>query len=685
MSVTSTSRSKSRRFAVAAACSTLLVLLPVAGLGPAATVHAETNVSGLAQGARGDAVRAVQQALVNQGVAVKGGVDGVFGAATASALKQFQTAKGLSATGVVDDATALALGLASSPLLGLTQGNKGDAVKLLQQKLIGAGINVPGGADGVFGAATTAALKQFQTAKGYLATGSVNEATAAALGGVTSSTPTTPPSGNAGSGANPLVGLKIGARGDAVKQLQQQLMAAGFDVVGGADGVFGVLTAQALSSFQKSAGLPSNGRADEATVTALAAAQGGGGGGGGGGAPPASSPLLGLKLGSSGDAVKQLQQALIAAGVSVRGGADGSFGPATQSALTQYQQAAGIAASGEVDQATASALASGQPVNGGNGGNGGTPTGLAGLKAGSLGDAVKQLQQQLIAAGITVRGGADGIFGPATAQALKAFQNAQGLQATGVVDDATVAALKNPKPTTQTPIPSGSTGEGYAVFGERGTRVVALQSALVQAGVTVRGGVDGDFGPSTTAAVMDFQRAKGLPITGKVSDATAAALNLAKAPAPVAPDPSAAQFSVFPVQGRCSFGDSFGFVRSGGRAHLGVDIIAPAGKLLYAVADGKITKIYGDYPGSLSGNGIQLTTADGTYYFYAHMTGIGEGIALGVPVKAGQIVGTVGATGNAGTNHLHFEVHPKGGAAINPYPLVKAIDACNVTDPRPQP
>ena len=88
---------------------------------------------------------------------------------------------------------------------------------------------------------------------------------------------------------------------------------------------------------------------------------------------------------------------------------------------------------------------------------------------------------------------------------------------------------------------------------------------------------------------------------------------------------------------------------------------------------------------TLAGNGVQLTTADGTYYFYAHMTGINTGIAVGVPVKAGQILGTIGATGDTNTNHLHFEVHPKGGTAINSYPLLKAINACNVTDPLPQP
>src|SRR5680860_457464 len=156
-------------------------------------------------------------------------------------------------------------------------------------------------------------------------------------------------------------------------------------------------------------------------------------------------------------------------------------------------------------------------------------------------------------------------------------------------------------------------------------------------------------------------------------------------PAPTAPDASSVKLAVFPVQGKCYYGDSWGYPRGGGRVHLGVDIIAPADKLIYAVADGKITKVYGDYPGSLAGNGVRLTTGDGTYFFYAHMTGVAKGIKVGAKVTAGQIVGTVGNTGNSGTPHLHFEVHPQGGAAVNPYPMVKAIDGCGTEKPLPQP
>ena len=672
--------SRSRRHVIASiSIGALLALGPM--VPTAMPVNADAPavaVTGLSRGARGDAVKSVQSALVNQGLEVAGGVDGIFGPGTESALKTFQKQQGLNATGVVDDATALALGLASSSLLGLTQGNRGDAVKKLQRRLVAAGITVSGGVDGIFGPGTQTAVKTFQKQQGYSPTGVVNAATAAALEAIDASSPapddespdvTDEPATDASSSSS-LVGLKIGARGDLVKDLQRTLMSAGFTVVGGADGIFGALTANALKSFQNANGLKTSGVVNAATAKVLSTI----GNTDSEHDPSASNPFVGLQYGSIGADVKALQTALMGAGISLRGGADGVFGTATQAAVKEFQASQGLSQTGKVNSKTASAISSGAKVTG--------ASPLTGLKAGALGNTVKSLQQALIDAGITVRGGADGIFGPATANAVKEFQKSQGLEATGIVDAKTAAALADPKqPTTQEPAAEG----GFAVYGEKGERVIALQSALVKAGVTLRGGVDGDFGGGTSAAVMDFQRANGLSVTGKVSDATAAKLGLSRMPEPTAPDPSTVDLEVFPVQGRCYFGDSWGFSRGGGRVHLGVDIIAPEGKLLYAAADGTITKIYTDYPGSLSGNGVRLTMADGTYFFYAHMVEVADGIDVGTKVKAGQIVGRVGNTGNSGTPHLHFEVHPQGGAAVNPYPLVKAIDACGTEKPLPQP
>jgi LysM repeat protein len=132
----------------------------------------------------------------------------------------------------------------------------------------------------------------------------------------------------------------------------------------------------------------------------------------------------------------------------------------------------------------------------------------------------------------------------------------------------------------------------------------------------------------------------------------------------------------FPVDGACWYTDTWHAPRSGGRLHEGVDIGAAGGTPLLAVADGKIAKLYTERPDWKGGNAIRLTAADGTYFFYGHLQAFAEGIGVGVPVTAGQVIGYVGKTGNAGVNHLHFEAHPGGGAAVNPYPVVKAVNAC---------
>jgi murein DD-endopeptidase MepM/ murein hydrolase activator NlpD len=130
---------------------------------------------------------------------------------------------------------------------------------------------------------------------------------------------------------------------------------------------------------------------------------------------------------------------------------------------------------------------------------------------------------------------------------------------------------------------------------------------------------------------------------------------------------------VFPVDDPHDFIDSFGFPRSGGRSHQGADIFAPRGTALFAVERGVVTNMGTN---SLGGIKLWLHGESGTQYYYAHLQGFAPGITDGTVVNAGDLVGFVGDTGNArGTPpHLHFEIHPNGGPAVNPAPLLFVVD-----------
>jgi peptidoglycan hydrolase-like protein with peptidoglycan-binding domain len=399
-------------------------------------------------------------------------------------------------------------------------------------------------------------------------------------------------------------------------------------------------------------------------------------------------------MGESGPEVTRMQQAIVARGFTIKGGIDGSFGSATQVALKSLQKVAGFAPTGKLDAKTAKflGLVDVAPLSKSN-----FPT------VGSSGDAVWSLQQALINSGVQVKGGADGKFGLATSIALGKFQAMKGLSVTKSVDESTAIALgllaapaPAPKSTGKKTVAAASapvvapvvavapatsspiTIDSLPVRGQKSENVRILQNALINAGIEVKGGADGVFGVATSVSIGKFQSALGLNVTTALDAPTAAALGLI----PTLAELGLPSLQAFPMQGRCSFSDTWHAPRGGGRLHEGVDIIGARGLAIYAVVDGTITRMLSG--GALSGNSIRLTAPDGTYFFYAHLDGFAAGLATGQTVRAGQVIGYNGSTG-ATTAHLHFEIHPQGGAAVNPYPIVKAVDACNVTELLPQP
>jgi murein DD-endopeptidase MepM/ murein hydrolase activator NlpD len=165
----------------------------------------ESTASDLEEGSIGPRVKEVQEALIAAGAFLPGGADGVYGAATTTAITHFQQWNGLERSGVLDAATLRRLELSSgattsppssssvdassssssstsSSYGSLAQGSTGDAVVELQRALLDTGLVIRGGADGVYGLSTRRALMAFQRVNGMAETGAMSNRAAQLLG-----------------------------------------------------------------------------------------------------------------------------------------------------------------------------------------------------------------------------------------------------------------------------------------------------------------------------------------------------------------------------------------------------------------------------------------------------------------------------------------------------------------------
>jgi murein DD-endopeptidase MepM/ murein hydrolase activator NlpD len=136
---------------------------------------------------------------------------------------------------------------------------------------------------------------------------------------------------------------------------------------------------------------------------------------------------------------------------------------------------------------------------------------------------------------------------------------------------------------------------------------------------------------------------------------------------------------LIPVEGvsASQLSDTFNQARGNDRRHEALDIPATKGTHVFAVADGKVAKLFDSKPGGLTI--YQFDTSEKYAYYYAHLDRYAEGIEEGTILKRGDLIGYVGATGNAdaATPHLHFTIFELGpekkwwqGTPINPFSLL---------------
>ena len=195
--------------------------------------------------------------------------------------------------------------------------------------------------------------------------------------------------------------------------------------------------------------------------------------------------------------------------------------------------------------------------------------------------------------------------------------------------------------------------------------------------------------PATSPSTATMPSSTGTLPPGAMAPASGPDVASPIAPPPVSPTPLPAATTAtplprlaMPLSGLTAsqLRDTFNETRGGERAHEALDILAPAGTPVLAVADGHIEKLFTSVRGGLT---IYQFEPSGRYaYYYAHLRGYAPKLAEGQQVKRGQVIGYVGSTGNAdpAAPHLHFAVFELGperqwwkGTAINPYPLLGGV------------
>ena len=505
----------------------------------------------LKQGTSGVEVRKLQGRLAELGY-YAGGVDGIYGETTASAVKAFQRANGLSGDGQAGVQTQSKLysssaRYASSPVATanpdatrtLTLGMTGNDVYALQERLIELRY-LTGVADGVFGAETQAALIAFQKNNGLTADGNAGSSTLKKLAGsckaATRTTPTPAPAGT--------VTLREGDEGENVYILQAYLFELGY-YTGRIDGRFSAETTEAVKAFQRANGLTADGIAGKGTqskLTSGSAIPAGSADGSGQESvtPPQTSELTTLRRGDKSAQVMVMQQYLMELGY-LSTQPDGQFGAGTERAVKLFQEANGLTADGVAGKGTLSILYSGSAVayggsSGGSSSSGSSPAATATPRPNtdiviqweSEGDDVRQYQQRLVELGYLSSKYVTGKFNQPTVEATKAFQTMNGLKVDGAAGPQSLKLIYSNDALNADGVRAGdllmsSSGTGVSevlTAGMTGEQVRQVQSRLAELGYLSASFVNGVYDDNTQQAIRRFQQANGLSADGAAGSAT---------------------------------------------------------------------------------------------------------------------------------------------------------------------
>ena len=475
---------------------------------------------------------------------------------TTEAVKLFQKAVGLSATGTAtvetqillyasnapayDSATAAPTTAPTGTYVVLQKGSRGTEVTNLQKRLITLGWS-SSSADGIYGNNTVSAVKAFQAAVGYEQNGIASVELQTILFSAVApynNTATPEPTGTPVPTSS-YQALKPGDTGEAVKNLQRRLKELGY-FNGDIGGNYLTRTTAAVKLFETALGRTPTGEASAELQEILFSSA----------APAYSDVIVGyttLSKGDSGLQVTNLQKRLIELGW-LTGKADGDFGSATEKAVSAFQAAAGLAQNGVADSDMQNLLYSDNaprytapapvetpvptqaPTEAPVVTNTPAPSGYQALEPGDSGDLVAAMQRRLKELGY-FNGNVVGNYKDLTTAAVKRFQATMGWNQDGVASSALLEALYSASAPTYDPTVYGYIG---LVSGNTGSAVTAMQQRLIELG-WLGGSADGDYGNNTVKAVKAFQNAAGLSVTGDADSNTLSILYSGSAPAYTAP------------------------------------------------------------------------------------------------------------------------------------------------------